>query len=321
LKLRSFELTDDRTVVEVALEQASLSWFEDPVQRWLDVEAAGEEELNALLAPLEIDWETLTARGVPGSGAWVEAFDRGVYIQLPTQISPSDANLTNLSLLCLPTTLVTLHQEHLPAMSDLAVRLRGRVRLKSANISGLVSQIVLRLAAENFFALTTCRHEHEKLSKRLIEESASVAPEEIFSLRRKVSNIADANEDHAFCVDVLQKIETVSFSATDQLEYLKEIDRSLERHQHSMDRLEENVKELHQQFLLAIQDKTGSRLKVLTILSAVFLPLTLIAGVYGMNFQNMPELGVPYGYFAALGFMGLVAIGMLGFFYAKGWFD
>ena len=134
-------------------------------------------------------------------------------------------------------------------------------------------------------------------------------------------NIADVNEDHAFCIDVLEKMESTSFTASDQLEHLQALDRSLERHQRSMDRLEENVKELHQQFLLAIQDRTSNRLKILTILSAVFLPLTLIAGIYGMNFQNMPELGLRYAYHAVLGFMAVVGSGMLGYFYKKGWFD
>ena len=54
---------------------------------------------------------------------------------------------------------------------------------------------------------------------------------------------------------------------------------------------------------------------------ATTLPLTLIAGIYGMNFENMPELGVRYPYFVILGFMALVGIGMLAFFYKKGWFD
>jgi magnesium transporter len=155
----------------------------------------------------------------------------------------------------------------------------------------------------------------------MIEDSDDIEPEEIFTLRRQITNIGDANEDHAFCVDVLQKIETTSFSLADQRELLKDLDHTLERHQHSIDRLEENTKDLHQQFLLTIQDKTGNRLKVLTILSAVFLPLTLIAGIYGMNFQNMPELGLRYAYYAVLGFMVLVGIGMLAFFYKKGWFD
>ena len=193
--------------------------------------------------------------------------------------------------------------------------------MKSATAAALVYQVIVRLVAENFFAFGACRQKQEALSKRMIEDSGSISPADIFTLRQQITNIGDANEDHAFCVDVLQKVESTSFSAVDQLEHLLELDRSLGRQQRSMDRLEENVKNLHQQFLLAIQDRTGNRLKVLTVLSAVFLPLTLIAGIYGMNFENMPELGVRYAYYAVLGFMALVGIGMLAFFYNRGWFD
>jgi len=49
------------------------------------------------------------------------------------------------------------------------------------------------------------------------------------------------------------------------------------------------------------------------------LPLTFIAGVYGMNFENMPELHSRYGYYAVWVFMIVVAFGMLGFFWRRGW--
>jgi len=67
-------------------------------------------------------------------------------------------------------------------------------------------------------------------------------------------------------------------------------------------------------------DYAKVRVRVLTILSAVFLPLTLLAGIYGMNFEYMPELGRHYAYFFVLGGMALVAATMLAFFYFKGWF-
>jgi magnesium transporter len=321
MKFRSFELTDKKQIVEVPFEAGSPAWFEDPVHRWLDLEAPEDEDLNAFLEPLKIDLEVLRSRMDPGSNMFVEVFDNLLFIRIPTKGPSAAVDFTNISLLCLPTTLVTIHPEPLPAISDLASRLAGQVRLKSATTSALVYQMIGRLAAENFFAFGACRQKQEALSKRMIEDSDSITPEDIFSLRLEISNIGDANEDHAFCVDVLQKVESTSFGVADQLEHFKELDRTIERHQRSMDRLEENVKDLHQQFLLAIQDRTGNRLKVLTILSAVFLPLTLIAGIYGMNFENMPELGVRYAYYVILGFMALVGIGMLAFFYKKGWFD
>jgi magnesium transporter len=60
-------------------------------------------------------------------------------------------------------------------------------------------------------------------------------------------------------------------------------------------------------------------MKVLTIFSAIMLPLTFIAGVYGMNFDNMPELHSRYGYYAVWIIMLVVAIGMLGLFWRRGW--
>ncbi len=321
MKIRSFRITDERFITEVPIESSSATWFKDPVHRWIDIEAADTKELDAYLEPLKIDPEMLRARVGPGADSFFEVLENLLLIRIPTQSAQSDTELTNIVLICLPTTVVTIHREPLPAIDNLAIRLAGRIHLKAATTSALVYQVIARLAGENFLAFAACRAKHDSLSSRMIENPANVQPEDLFELRRQITNIGDANEDHAFCVDILQKVESDSFHVGDVREHLRDLDRSIERHQRSMDRLEENIKDLYQQFLLTIQDRTGNRLKILTIFSAVFLPLTLIAGIYGMNFANMPELGLRYGYFAILALMALVAIGMLAFFYKKGWFD
>jgi magnesium transporter len=58
---------------------------------------------------------------------------------------------------------------------------------------------------------------------------------------------------------------------------------------------------------------------ILTIVSSIFIPLTFVAGVYGMNFENMPELQMKNGYFFALGAMILIGLSMLAWFKHKGW--
>lgn len=60
-------------------------------------------------------------------------------------------------------------------------------------------------------------------------------------------------------------------------------------------------------------------MKVLTIVSSIFIPLTFIVGVYGMNFKYMPELAMPYGYYIVWGVMLLVALALTIFFIRKGW--
>jgi magnesium transporter len=78
-------------------------------------------------------------------------------------------------------------------------------------------------------------------------------------------------------------------------------------------------------YLSSVSNRTNEIMKVLTIISAVFIPLTLIAGIYGMNFDtnvssmNMPELKWRWGYLYALGLMALVALAMLFCFWVNGW--
>lgn len=60
-------------------------------------------------------------------------------------------------------------------------------------------------------------------------------------------------------------------------------------------------------------------MKVLTIISALFVPMTFIAGIYGMNFEVMPELGWKYGYFVVLGMMAILATAMLVIFRRIRW--
>jgi magnesium transporter len=67
-------------------------------------------------------------------------------------------------------------------------------------------------------------------------------------------------------------------------------------------------------------NETNHVMKVLTVFTTIFMPLTFIVGVYGMNFRNMPELNWKYGYFGALFLMFVIALGMYFYFTKKGWF-
>lgn len=72
-------------------------------------------------------------------------------------------------------------------------------------------------------------------------------------------------------------------------------------------------------YLSSLGMRTNEIMRVLTVVTSIFIPLTFIAGVYGMNFQNMPELRTRDGYFIVLGLMGAIGLGMLYFFRRKKW--
>ncbi len=79
--------------------------------------------------------------------------------------------------------------------------------------------------------------------------------------------------------------------------------------------------EFRENFISLNSYRMNNIMKTLTIFTTIFMPLTFIAGIYGMNFQYMPELTVRYGYFITLGVMALVAIGMTVYFIRNHWFE
>jgi magnesium transporter len=71
--------------------------------------------------------------------------------------------------------------------------------------------------------------------------------------------------------------------------------------------------------LASVANRQNETMRVLSTVATIFLPLALVAGIYGMNFEYMPELGWHWGYFAVLGFVGAVIVAALSWFWARKW--
>lgn len=81
----------------------------------------------------------------------------------------------------------------------------------------------------------------------------------------------------------------------------------------------EMVTGLMNTYLSSVANRTNEVMKVLTIMASIFIPLTFMAGIYGMNFEHMPELKYEYSYAILWAAMAAVVVGMLAFFWRKGW--
>ncbi|MDX5151015.1 MAG: magnesium transporter CorA family protein [Acidiferrobacterales bacterium] len=106
--------------------------------------------------------------------------------------------------------------------------------------------------------------------------------------------------------------DQLSVRFMDLLNHIRRVSEFSENQQSEID----SLVQLH---FSAVAHRTNEIVKVLTLISAIFLPLTLVAGIYGMNFKYMPELDFRYGYFFTLGGMLLLVIGLLIYFKIKKW--
>ncbi|MDH3286020.1 MAG: magnesium/cobalt transporter CorA [Acidobacteriota bacterium] len=86
-----------------------------------------------------------------------------------------------------------------------------------------------------------------------------------------------------------------------------------------IDSAREMASDLADAYLSNVSHRTNEIMKMLTLMASIFIPLTFVAGIYGMNFENMPELRSRVGYFVVWGVMLVVAVGMTLYFRHRGW--
>ncbi len=212
--------------------------------------------------------------------------------------------------------------------SDFFKHIRERIRTHSGIVrekkADYLLFILLDSVIENFYI--TLEFEENKLeelvnlSKISTDDDVLVKIENyrdnfnflkrsIIPLRDSLYTIKSTKEDNVF-----NAIETENYSFFDRL------------HQKTLELLEQidydiSTLESVSSFYFSNQShKMNQVMKTLTIVSVIFMPLTFIVGVYGMNFDYMPELRWKYGYFEIVGFMALLAIMMSIYFKWKKWF-
>ena len=122
--------------------------------------------------------------------------------------------------------------------------------------------------------------------------------------------------------EVLLRLTRGEFKLINEREivYYRNVYDHLVRYAELVESARELVTDLMQIYLAAMSNRLNSIMKVLAMISTIVLPMSLIASIYGMNFRHgMAELDWEYGYFFALGLMGLTALGSIGFFRWKKW--
>ncbi len=110
-----------------------------------------------------------------------------------------------------------------------------------------------------------------------------------------------------------------SFFQTTNIKYINDLRMSCANALEEVESTSRSLESLANIYYASLSQKMNETMKVLTTVATIFIPLTFIAGVYGMNFDYMPELQYRNGYFIVWGIMGVIFLGMLIYFKKKKW--
>jgi magnesium transporter len=142
--------------------------------------------------------------------------------------------------------------------------------------------------------------------------------EQILGLKRSILRLRRISAKQ---LDVLYRISHGQFAliSTQVLPFYRDIYDHIGRVTDLAENYRDLISDALSAYLSVVSNRLNQIMKVLTIFSAIMLPLTFIAGVYGMNFDNMPELHSRYGYYVVWAIMIAIAVTMLIYFRRKGW--
>jgi magnesium transporter len=212
--------------------------------------------------------------------------------------------------------------------SDFFTHIRERIRTHSGIVrtkkSDYLLYILLDAIMENFYI--TIENEEDKIEELIDQTKNNTDPiileriekhrdnfnflkRSIIPLRDSLYDIKSMKDD-----DVFNVIKDENFSFFSRLHQ-----KSLEL----LEQIESDMSSLHSAsdyYFSAQSHKMNEIMKTLTIVSAIFIPLTFIVGVYGMNFKYMPELEYEHGYYTIIGVMVLIVLGMIYYFKRRRWF-
>lgn len=296
-------------------------------QRWIDLDAPSADELlhwmeacgvPALQRDLALSPFANDVLGDQSSGALLA--DEGTYFFFPFYGRDKDTAVKRLSALCTPSALLTFHEAHLSALDGVQRLAREGDVLPSASVAGLITTLLRFAANRNVETATTLRKRSRELAERLAH-GAGVALDEILELDSEVDTLGGVVDEQLVTVRALSVGNAGSLPWDGLDRNIAVVTTNLETLARALDRLDRHVESLRAQYDSMLAERTNRRLATLTVLSAVFMPLTLIAGIYGMNFDHMPELHMRGAYPMTLLAMAGIATGMLIFFKRRGWFS
>lgn len=189
---------------------------------------------------------------------------------------------------------------------------RGKIRVKGPEY---LSYLILDNIVDNFIQFShILTHEIEELELEVLNSPRPVVLNHIVRMKKRIMNFKRSIDPLKEAINSMQK--DVS---DENKKYFRDLYDHIVLESENIAMYRETLINLLSLYHSQLGQKTNGTMRTLTVISSIFVPLTFIAGVYGMNFKNMPELEWHNGYFYALGLMGVVGIGMFIFSIRKKW--
>lgn len=294
------------------LVQGDYLWY------WIDFHQPSQNEIEILSFPLQFHPLAIEDCIFTLQRPKLDYYEDHTFL-VTQALNPNSITKEELDFFLAENFIVTFHHQHSAEIDEVWNKLSLSTKAKKWNPSQVLYHVLDKMV-DNYFPLVyqvedTLNEIDENSKGRSMEELL----EDLFDTRHHLLALRHTitpMRDLVYRIINSQRMTKMQI----KIEYFSDIHDHLLKLTEMIEANRELASDIRDSYISLNSHQTNHVMKVLTVITTLFMPLTFIAGIYGMNFHYMPETTWKYGYFVTLFLMFIVGLGMSLWFKKKGWF-
>lgn len=308
---KNLQLVKNLTIKD--LNKANLAWY------WVDFHKPSEKEIKLLSTyfkfhPLAIE-DCIHSLNKPKLDYY-----EGYNFLILNALNKKDLTPTEVSLFIGDNFIVSYHDVELSEMDEAFNRIKNTPHHWDKGPMYVNHQILDEIVDQFFPAIYEIEDALDKIDNNPENKSIHKLIDEVFAIRSdllKLRRVIYSMRDLLYRILNSERLN----SFKDHKLYFSDVYDHLLKLSDMVEASRDMTSDIRDSYISINSNRMNTNMMLLTVITSVFIPITFIAGVYGMNFKYMPELEWKYGYFITLGVMFMISIFMVLWFKRKGWFD
>ena len=293
---------------------------------WLNFHGLDDlKSIEELCHRLEIDKLTIENIHAATGRPKVEEYSKYMFFHvksaLPTEDDSTLLNQEQISFILGENYLISFQEkaaDHFSDVRDRIIKARGKIRTKGADF--LLFRMLEAIIDNYFEVLESITEKIDQIDERIHSKNNKLIFKEIETEKRK---LIELRKIVLPIRDITIQLESSESNFLDKanVRYFSNLKSSCASALEEIDGRKQILEGLTNLYYAVQGQRMNEIMKVLTIVSAIFIPLTFIVGIYGMNFENIPELKYQNGYYFIMAFMLILGISLLIYFIKRGWLN
>jgi magnesium transporter len=323
-RIRVIHYTEEKLEeVEPATIEDAVTYAEAPPSTWINIDGLNDADLVQKIGQY-IGLHSLIIEDILHTHQRPKFEDLGdsIYIVLRMLSLNEKKEVTSeqISFVLHQSALITFQEVPGDVFEPVRERIRkqqGRVRSKAADY--LLYALIDAVVDHYFKVLEQFGEQIEVIETALMDDPYPEMLNEIYAMKRELLYVRKAVWPLREAVGSLERAENNLIQPETQKYFRDLYDHTIQVID-TVESFRDMLSGVQDLYLSSLGNKTNQVMKVLTIIATIFIPITFIAGIYGMNFEIIPELKWKYGYAAVWAIMISMTVGMLAYFRRKKWF-